>query len=111
METEDASGRVVHARRRATVDDCPCCGRRLPLTFHHLIPRKLHRRRHFRKHYSSRVLARGVYVCRDCHDAIHRTYSEMELARDFATVSALLEDAALRKHFDWLARQRRASHY
>ena len=35
----------------------------------------------------------------------------MELARAFPNVNALLEDDALRKHFDWLSRQRRATHY
>ncbi len=81
----------------------------MALTFHHLIPRKLHRRPRFRKQYSREQLAEGVYVCRECHDGIHSTYTEMELARDFATVEALLADPQLARHFSWLARQRRRS--
>jgi hypothetical protein len=52
-------------------------------------------------------LAQGIYVCRDCHDGIHRTYSEQELAARFAAPEALLNDPVLNKHFRWLARQRR----
>ena len=98
---------VTRASRRPQCGDCPCCGRRLPLTFHHLIPRKLHRRPRFRKRYSRAELALGIYVCRDCHDGIHRTYTEMELARDKATPEALLGDTELGRHFSWLSRQRR----
>ena len=49
----------------------------------------------------------GVYVCKDCHKAIHKTYSEMELAQKFRSLDALLNDHTLKRHFDWLGRQRR----
>ena len=87
---------------------CPCCGRRQPLTLHHLIPKKLHRRPHFRKRYSRDVLANGVMICRACHDGIHRLYNEMQLGKRLNTLAALLADEPLRRHFDWVARQRRA---
>lgn len=86
---------------------CPCCGRDLPLTFHHLIPRKLHRRGHFKRSYSKDKLAEGVYMCRDCHDAVHRRYSEMDLGKRFCTLESLLQDETLARHFAWLSRQRR----
>lgn len=98
---------VTHYRRSRPQGECPCCGRQLALTFHHLIPRKLHRRKHFRRHYAKAELARGMYICRDCHDGIHRTYSEMELAQSLATPEALCSDPALARHFAWVARQRR----
>ena len=79
----------------------------MALTFHHLIPRKLHRRPRFRRQYTRDRLAAGVYVCRECHDGIHNTYTEMELARDYATLQDLLADPKLARHFNWLARQRR----
>lgn len=79
----------------------------MPLTFHHLIPRKLHRRARFRKQFSKAHLAQGVYLCRECHDAIHSAYSEMELAQRLASLAALLSDPPLSRHFAWLARQRR----
>ena len=100
---------VTHYRRARADGDCPFCGRHLPLTFHHLIPRKLHRRKHYRRHYARNVLAQGIYIGRDCHDGIHKTYSEMELAQEKATPEALTSDPALARHFAWVARQRRSN--
>ena len=98
---------VVQFSRRGGSGPCPFCRRQLPLTFHHLIPRKLHRRSHYRRSYSRERLGRGIYICRDCHDGIHRTYTEAELAKHYDSPRALAEDPALRRHFLWLSRQRR----
>lgn len=94
------------ANQRDKSGRCPFCGREVPLTFHHLIPRKLHRRARFRKHYTRDELNRGIQVCRLCHDGIHDLYDEIQLADAFATVESLLEDEALQRHFAWVARQR-----
>ncbi|XOV90052.1 MAG: hypothetical protein ACFHX7_09235 [Pseudomonadota bacterium] len=85
---------------------CPCCGRLCALTFHHLIPKKLHRRKRFKTAYTREVLALGVYVCRACHDGIHDRFDEMTLARYFSSLSELLADEGLRRHFEWVGRQR-----
>jgi hypothetical protein len=95
--------------RRLRHGPCPTCRRTLQLTFHHLIPRKVHRRPRFRRRYTREQLAAGVYLCRDCHDVIHRTYSEMDLARERASLGLLLADPLLTRQFDWLSRQRRTS--
>lgn len=99
---------VTGPRRRLGSGVCPFCRRRMPLTFHHLIPRKLHRRQAFRRVYSRGELARGIAICRACHDGIHDRYDELELARDFTEPRALAEDPDLKRHFAWVARQRRA---
>lgn len=85
---------------------CPCCQRQAYLTFHHFIPRKVHRRTLFRKHFSKTQLAAGVMVCRRCHDGIHSLYDEMALAKQLNSIEALLADPALQKHFQWVAKQR-----
>ncbi len=85
---------------------CPCCGRSVALTFHHLIPKKCHRRAHFKKHYDRFALNRGVLICRPCHVGIHRRYDEMALGKRFATLEALLADDDLSHHFAWVAKQR-----
>ena len=102
------SGLIAQASRKQHVGCCPFCRRSLPLTFHHLIPRKVHRRRYFQRNYDRETLARGIYVCRDCHDVIHRSYTEMELARTLDTPEALGSDEHLSRQFAWLSRQRRA---
>jgi hypothetical protein len=84
---------------------CALCGRDAPLTFHHLIPRKVHRRRRFATRLSRAALAEGVDVCRLCHRAIHRFHDEMTLARHLCTLEALREDPALKRHAAWAARQ------
>ena len=98
---------VTTSSRRRVDGECPYCGRTLALTFHHLVPEKMHRRRRFRRLFKRAELAQGIYLCRDCHDGIHKTYSEMELAERFATPEALAEDEQLARHFRWLSRQQR----
>lgn len=85
---------------------CACCGRMTTLTFHHLIPRKLHRRTAFKKRYSREELNQGIAVCRACHNGIHDLYNEMQLAKEFSNLNALLADAALQRHFAWVAKQK-----
>lgn len=85
---------------------CTCCGRTTLLTFHHLIPRKLHRRTAFKKRYSREELNQGIAVCRVCHNGIHDLYTEMQLAKEFSNLKALLADAALQNHFAWVAKQK-----
>lgn len=93
-------------RQRGLIAPCACCGRRVPLTFHHLIPKKMHRRPHFRRRYDRETLNAGIMVCRRCHRGIHRRHDEMTLARDFNTLPRLLKDPELARHFQWVARQR-----
>ena len=78
----------------------------MPLTFHHLIPKKVHRRAHFKKHYDKSALQNGINVCRLCHRGIHQQYDEMVLATHYSTPEALLKDEALARHFEWVAKQR-----
>ncbi len=85
---------------------CPLCGRHCHLSFHHLIPRKLHRRTFFRKQFSREQLNEGVMICRSCHNGIHRFYDEMTLAKQFDSLEALRRDPALQRHFEWVARQK-----
>jgi len=88
------------------IDLCPCCKRELALTFHHLIPKKMHRRDRFKKNFSKQELNRGVYICRKCHVGIHKAYDQMTLANSFAEVSLILEDEGLQRHFRWVGKQK-----
>jgi len=76
------------------------------LTAHHLIPRKLHRRKHFRKHFSKSELQATLLICRDCHSGLHKLYDEMQLGKHLNTIDKLKGDALVKKHIDWVARQR-----
>lgn len=86
---------------------CTLCGRDARLTFHHLIPRKMHRRNRFKKHYSRAQLSQGIDVCRLCHDGIHALYDEATLARSLHTAAQLKRDPQVRKHIAWVRKQKR----
>lgn len=85
---------------------CPLCRRNCDLTYHHLIPKKLHRRAPFRKRYSKTELGAGVYVCRLCHDGLHALYDELTLAKRFADLRAIAKDPAIRRHVAWVGKQK-----
>ena len=85
---------------------CPLCRRECHLTFHHLIPKKLHRRTFFRKNFTRDELNRGIAICRACHNGIHRLHDEMSLAKHLDSLHALQADDVLRRHFEWVARQK-----
>jgi hypothetical protein len=95
------------ASRRVREGLCPACKRETALSFHHLVPRKAHRRGFFRKRYSRQQLGLGIYVCRLCHDGIHSHFDEMTLAKQFSDPEKLLAEPALQAHFAWVARQKR----
>ncbi|GAA0794520.1 HNH endonuclease [Marinobacterium sediminicola] len=95
-------------RTRAPDEPCQLCGRKIALTFHHLIPRKMHRRPRFYKQYTREQLNQGIWVCRACHRGIHKHYDEMTLARDYNTLEQLQTDSQLQKHVAWVAKQRQA---
>ncbi|HEX4872803.1 MAG TPA: hypothetical protein VFV27_10850 [Nevskiaceae bacterium] len=88
---------------------CALCARTVRLTFHHLIPRRLHRRPAFQRRYGREQLARqGVWLCRSCHDAVHQHFDEMTLGRELNTLEALQAQPVLQRHAAWAARQRGA---
>ncbi len=87
---------------------CELCNRDTALTFHHLIPRKMHRRPRFRKDFSREQLNAGVELCRACHTGLHRLFDEMTLAKRLNTLKALKADEAVQRHVSWVARQKRS---
>jgi hypothetical protein len=68
----------------------------------------MHRRTFFRKNFNKHELNKGINICRQCHNGIHKTYDEMTLAKQFASLAALKEDQMLSKHFAWVSKQKTA---
>ena len=85
-------------------ETCELCGRRAPLTRHHLIPKALHDKPYVQKRYarSERITA-TLWVCRPCHNQIHKVFGEKELAVAYNNREALLADPRIRTFVDWLA--------
>ncbi|RRQ20794.1 hypothetical protein [Thiohalobacter thiocyanaticus] len=90
-----------------TPKTCALCDRAVPLTFHHLIPRKVHRRNHFAKRYTKEKLAQGINICRRCHNGIHNAHDEMTLAKTLNTLEKLRRDAKVRRHVEWVRTQKK----
>jgi|AntRauTorckE5430_2_1112549.scaffolds.fasta_scaffold00673_10 hemerythrin len=95
-------------RFHGRVGTCELCARDKPLTEHHLIPRAVHGKKYFQKHFTKEEMThRRISIRRECHKGIHRTIpDEKELARNFNTKEALLADERIVKHLAWVAKQR-----
>lgn len=95
-------------RRGRKTGGCELCGRLVSLTFHHLIPRKVHRRPRFlRRHGKPEMLSRGLYLCRLCHGGIHDLIpDEAVLAEQFNTRELLLAHEGIARHIAWAAKQK-----
>lgn len=85
---------------------CALCGRAKPLTFHHLIPRKCHRKKWFRRHFTREEMqTRGLDVCRDCHRHIHQTFTEQELGKHYNTRETLMAQEEMQKFVAWVRKK------
>ncbi|MEL0223522.1 MAG: hypothetical protein VXA12_04670 [Gammaproteobacteria bacterium] len=82
---------------------CELCGRRAPLTRHHLIPKRTHRFGSVRSRYSKAELNSLIaYFCKACHRHVHRTCKERELAVGYYSVELLLAHPEIQQFVDWL---------
>ena len=82
---------------------CELCGRENECTFHHLIPRCLHKNKWFKKYFTHDELNQGIMICKsDCHKEIHRLINEKELGRSFNTLVKLKRHQKIKKYIKFL---------
>lgn len=95
-------------KRKPKPDGCELCGRPVRLTFHHLIPKKVHRRKRMQKRYSRQMMrCHGIWICRLCHTAIHEFIpDEQELADEFCSLEQLQNHPPIARHITWACRQK-----
>lgn len=92
--------------KAAKTDHCELCSRQVELTFHHLIPKKMHNKRPIKKRYEQDYLDHyGVWICNDCHKKIHRTLKHEELAFEYSTLELLMEHPEIKKFVEWVGKQ------
>lgn len=117
--TEWGKPQVVSAAECVLLDDvaddseedesglCEMCGRTMPLTRHHLIPRVMHPRYKNKdpKKYTDAFLNTCALICRPCHNAVHRFKPNRELARSFNTVALLMAQDEIQRWTKWVATQ------
>ncbi len=78
------------------------------LTFHHLIPRRCHRNKRFRRSYTlTEMRSRGLWLCQECHSGVHDLIpDEKVLGSTFNTKERLLSHEGIKKHVDWVRKQK-----
>ena len=87
---------------------CALCERERVLTFHHLIPKKTHKRTYVRNQFSKMEMqTRGIYLCKDCHRMVHRHIDHRTLALEYNTLEALQVHPELEKFISWVRKQRK----
>ena len=86
---------------------CEICERDwVRLTYHHLIPKQVHDKVRKRKWHEEWRLNSVAWLCRACHDFVHRIASNEELARHLWTVDLLLEREDVQAWAAWVGRIR-----
>jgi hypothetical protein len=87
---------------------CKMCQRNMPLTFHHLIPRATHSKMlHTFDRWTMRQ--RGIDICRPCHNMVHQTWEETELAENYNTLEALLATEQVKQFIKYARSQKTVS--
>jgi len=93
--------------RKNKPEHCELCKRAKPLSFHHLIPRKNHRRNYFKRTFDKwEMVTRGAWLCRLCHRKLHKTYSEQELGKNLNTLEAIKQQPEMQVFLEWAKKQK-----
>ncbi|MEL6561043.1 MAG: hypothetical protein AAFQ94_22820 [Bacteroidota bacterium] len=86
---------------------CEMCEKYKKLTFHHLIPRKCHTNKWFKKQFDKEDMkTRGINICRTCHNYIHEIFSQKELGRNYNTLELLMEHEKIAKFVEYSKRRK-----
>lgn len=86
---------------------CEICQRGwVPLSYHHLIPKKVHAKVLKRGWHEEWKLNSVAWLCRACHAFVHRIADHEELARHFFTVELLTEREDVQAWAQWVGRVR-----
>jgi len=76
------------------------------LTFHHLIPKTLHDNKWFKKNFTVDELKSGVYLCRQCHNAIHNFIDEKTMGREYNTWEKILCNEKVQTYIPFAKKQK-----
>ena len=89
------------------IDYCELCTRNnLKLTFHHLIPKKMHKKKYVLKIHPNKDFNKyGIVVCVACHKTIHNCISHKDLALRYFTITDLLSHSEIKKAVEFNSKQ------
>jgi hypothetical protein len=100
-----AAAAAAEAARAPEAGCCALCERRMPLTGHHLRPRSQHARLRACG-FTQAELSALLWICRQCHNAVHEHIDEATLAGAHYTADLLLQHTGLHAFVRWAAKQR-----
>jgi hypothetical protein len=83
--------------------ECELCERVIQTTRHHVYPRETHEwlQKRDPDRYTDRELGTTINLCRMCHSAIHRFYTNRQLAEEYYSLELLLESEQVCKFAKW----------
>lgn len=88
------------------IDKCALCERENNVTFHHLIPRTLHKNKWFKKNYTREEMNKGVDLCKyECHREVHNLIGEKEMGRSYNTLEKLKRHPKVKKYIKFIQKQ------
>jgi len=88
-------------------DQCELCERVMPIHHHHLYPKEEHKRLIKREKMDKKyLLSYTACVCNPCHSAIHRIFTNRQLADRYHTIEALVEDEDILNWIEYVRKQR-----
>ena len=85
---------------------CMLCRRDLPLTQHHLFPKETHKKFVKRGLMTEADRFEKVNICRQCHNTVHRTFSNEELSTSYHSLSSLAEHSAIQRWVAFASKQK-----
>lgn len=92
---------------KALATGCELCGRDwINLSYHHLIPRKVHAKVVKRGWHRPDELQNVAWICGACHRFVHRFANHEDLARYYYTVELLLQQPEIVAFTDFVGRLR-----
>ncbi|KAL1696805.1 hypothetical protein GGG16DRAFT_42023 [Schizophyllum commune] len=86
--------------------ECEMCERRVPLTYHHLVPRSTHAKALKKRWHPESMLNSVAWLCRPCHTAVHHAASNEDLAQKYYTIDLLMEREDLQRWARYASKQR-----
>lgn len=86
--------------------ECELCDRHIQTTRHHVYPKETHDwlRKKNESHYGVYELRKTISLCRMCHSAIHRFFTNRELAIEYYSLELLLDCELVYNFAKWAAK-------
>lgn len=103
FEVQPVNTEKTDWERETNSFECELCDRVIQTTRHHVYPKEAHEwlRKRDESRYNTTELRKTIALCRMCHSAIHRFYTNRELAIDFYSLELLLADDQVCKFAKW----------